>query len=44
MIKQGYNDYIGVDLNIEIWCNEYFNINQNNKDNGKQSKSLVGKR
>lgn len=24
-----------VELNIDIWCNEYFNINQNKKDNGK---------
>ena len=24
-----------VDLNIDIWCNEYFNINKNNQDNGK---------
>ena len=24
-----------VDINIDIWCNEYFNINKNNQDNGK---------
>ena len=24
-----------VELNIDIWCNEYFNINQNNQDNGR---------
>ena len=24
-----------VDLNIDIWCNEYFNINKNKQDNGK---------